>query len=97
MTLEEVEIVAGWCTQPGLVVFLALSGLRIGEALALRDTEVDRESRRVKVERSARTTTHDLTHSFASLLIWKRSAHLYEGSGRQAVAVLDRHLAAVAS
>lgn len=54
LSFDEVEVVAGWCSQPRLVVFLALSGLRIGEALALRDSEVDRESRSVRVERSAR-------------------------------------------
>lgn len=54
LTFDEVEIVASWCTQPRLVTFLGLSGLRIGEALALRDTEVDRGQRCVLVVRAAR-------------------------------------------
>lgn len=54
LTMEEVDIVASWCTEPRLLVFLALSGLRIGEALALRDTEIDRKSRSLLVVRAAR-------------------------------------------
>lgn len=54
LTFAEVELLASWSTQPRLIVFLALSGLRIGEALALRDNEVDRKGRCVLVTRSAR-------------------------------------------
>lgn len=53
LTFDEVEQIAQWSSQPNLVVFLALSGLRLGEALALRETEIDRASRSVLVTRSA--------------------------------------------
>lgn len=54
LSLLEILIVSSWSTEERLVEFLPLSGLRIGEALALRDTEIDRATRSVLVVRAAR-------------------------------------------
>lgn len=54
LSATEVEHLASWCTAPRLVTFAALSGLRLGEVLALRDTEVDLKKGCVLVMRSAR-------------------------------------------
>lgn len=40
LTYEELERLCSWCTEPRLVKFAALSGLRQGELFALRDTDV---------------------------------------------------------
>jgi integrase len=49
-----VEYLASWCAEPRLITFAALSGLRLGEVLALRDTEIDLEDDSVLVVRAAR-------------------------------------------
>lgn len=54
LTAGEVDLLASWSTQPRLIVFLALSGLRIGEALALREADIDLDTHSVQVARSAR-------------------------------------------
>jgi integrase len=41
-------------SEPRLIVFAALSGLRLGEVLALRDTDVNLEDGFVLVRRAAR-------------------------------------------
>jgi integrase len=54
LSAAEVENLASWCSEPRLITFAALSGLRLGEVLALRDTDVDVEDGCVLVRRSAR-------------------------------------------
>ena len=54
LSASEVEHLASWCSEPRLVVFAALSGLRLGEVLALRDADVDLDEGFVLVRRSAR-------------------------------------------
>jgi integrase len=54
LSAAEVEHLASWCSEPRLVVFAALSGLRLGEVLALRDTDVNLDEGFVLVRRSAR-------------------------------------------
>ena len=54
LTAAEVEHLASSCGAPHLITFAALSGLRLGEVLALRDTDVDLEKGCVLVTRSAR-------------------------------------------
>ena len=54
LSAAEVEHLASWCAQPRLVTFAALSGLRLGEVLALRDRDIDLEEGCVLVSRSAR-------------------------------------------
>lgn len=78
LAFDEVELLASWCTQPRLVVFLCLSGLRIGEALALRDSEVDRDQRCVLVTRAARkavegrTKTRKRRRVYLAELAWQQ-------------------------
>jgi integrase len=54
LSAAEVEHLASWCAEPRLIIFAALSGLRLGEVLALRDTDVDLDEGCVLVTRSAR-------------------------------------------
>ena len=54
LSVAEVEYLASWCAEPRLITFAALSGLRLGEVLALRDTEIDLEDDSVLVVRAAR-------------------------------------------
>jgi integrase len=54
LSAAEVEHLASWCAEPRLIVFAALSGLRLGEVLALRDADVNLEDGFVLVRRSAR-------------------------------------------
>jgi integrase len=54
LTAAEVEHLASSSGAPHLITFAALSGLRLGEVLALRDTDVDLEKGRVLVTRPAR-------------------------------------------
>jgi integrase len=54
LSAAEVEHLASWCAEPQLIVFAALSGLRLGEVLALRDSDVNLEDGFVLVSRSAR-------------------------------------------
>jgi integrase len=54
LSAAEVEHLASWCAEPRLIVFAALSGLRLGEVLALRDTDVDVEEGYVLVRRATR-------------------------------------------
>jgi integrase len=50
----EVEQLASCCAEPHLIVFAALSGLRLGEVLALRDADVNLDEGSVLVTRAAR-------------------------------------------
>ncbi len=43
-----------WCLQSRLITFAALSGLRLGEVLALRDTDIDLADGCIVVARAAR-------------------------------------------
>lgn len=54
LSAAEVEHLALWCAQPRLITFAALSGLRLGEVLALRETDIDLEDGCVLVTRAAR-------------------------------------------
>jgi integrase len=54
LSAAEVEHLASWCAEPRLIVFTALSGLRLGEVLASRDADVNLEDGSVLVRRSAR-------------------------------------------
>lgn len=54
LSAAEVEHLASWCSEPRLITFAALSGLRLGEVLALRDADVDLEDGCVLVRRAAR-------------------------------------------
>ncbi len=54
LSAAEVEHLASSCAETHLITFAALSGLRLGEVLALRDTDVDLEEGCVLVMRSAR-------------------------------------------
>jgi integrase len=54
LTAAEVEDLASWCAEPRLIIFAALSGLRLGEVLALRDTDIDLEEGCLLVARAAR-------------------------------------------
>jgi len=54
LSAAEVKRLASSCAQPRLVMFAALSGLRLGEVLALRDTDIDLEDGCVLVARAAR-------------------------------------------
>jgi integrase len=54
LSATEVEHLASWSAEPRLIVFAALSGLRLGEVLALRDADVDLQAGSVLVRRSAR-------------------------------------------
>ena len=54
LSAAEVEHLASWSAEPRLIVFAALSGLRLGEVLALRDADVDLQAGSVLVRRSAR-------------------------------------------
>ena len=54
LTWEQLERLAAECGERGpFVMFLATTGLRWGEAIALQGKHIDRRRRRVKVERSA--------------------------------------------
>lgn len=54
LTLEELDTLCSWCTEPLLVKFAALSGLRQGELFALRDGDLHLEGEaHVLVARSA--------------------------------------------
>jgi integrase len=54
LSVAEVKQLASCCAEPRLVAFAAFTGLRLGEVLALRDTEVDLDDRSVLVLRAAR-------------------------------------------
>jgi integrase len=54
LSAAEVGHLASSCSEPRLITFAALSGLRLGEVLALRDTDVDVEDGCVVVKRAAR-------------------------------------------
>ena len=54
LTGAEVEHLASWCAEPRLIVVAALSALRLGQVLALRDVDVKLEDGFVLVRRSAR-------------------------------------------
>ncbi len=53
LTFERLEALASWSTQPRLILFAGLSGLRQGECFALRDTEVHLDEDHVLVSRGA--------------------------------------------
>ena len=53
LTFERLEALASWSTQPRLLLFAGLSGLRQGECFALRDTEVHLDEDHVLVSRGA--------------------------------------------
>ena len=59
----EVEHLASWCAEARLIVFAALSGLRLGEVLALRDADVNLVDGFVLVRRSARKGVEGRTKS----------------------------------
>lgn len=52
MAFPQVEKLASHCTEPRLIMFAALSGLRLGELAALRDQDVDLDAPAVTVTRS---------------------------------------------
>jgi integrase len=54
LSAAEVEHLASWCSEPRLITYAALSGLRLGEVLALRDADVDLDDGCVLVRRAAR-------------------------------------------
>ena len=54
LSAAEVKRLASLCVQPQLITFAALSGLRLGEVLALRDTDIDLADGCVVVSRAAR-------------------------------------------
>lgn len=54
LSAAEVKRLASLCVQPQLITFGALSGLRLGEVLALRDTDIDLADGCVVVSRAAR-------------------------------------------
>lgn len=54
LSADEVEHLASWSAERHLIVFAALSGLRLGEVLALRDADVNLDDRSVLVTRAAR-------------------------------------------
>src|SRR5215211_1643350 len=54
LTAAEVDALASWSSEPLLIRFAALTGLRLGELLALRDTEIDLDDGYVLVVRAAR-------------------------------------------
>jgi integrase len=54
LTAREVEDLASWSSEPRLIQFAAFTGLRLGELLALRDTEIDLDEGCVLVIRAAR-------------------------------------------
>ena len=45
LTAREVDDLASWSAEPRLILFAALTGLRLGEILALRDTEIDLDAK----------------------------------------------------
>lgn len=53
LTLEHLEAVASWSTEPRLILFAGLSGLRQGECFALRDTDVHLDEGDILVSRGA--------------------------------------------
>lgn len=91
----QVQLLADGARHPTLVLFLAYTGLRWGEATALRVRHVDTLRRRVSVEENAVLVSHEIhvgtpkTHrsrsvpfpAFLSLPI----AHLAEGKSRDAL------------
>jgi integrase len=52
--VAEVKLLVSCCAEPRLIAFAAFSGLRLGEVLALRYTEVDLDDRSLLVLRAAR-------------------------------------------
>jgi integrase len=54
LTASEVADLASWSSEPRLIQFAAFTGLRLGELLALRDTEIDLVAGSVLVVRAAR-------------------------------------------
>jgi integrase len=54
LTPREVDDLASWSSESRLILVAALTGLRLGELLALRDSEVDLEDGSVLVVRAAR-------------------------------------------
>lgn len=54
LSAAEVKRLASSCSQPRLITFAALGGLRLGEVLALRDADIDLGEGCVLVARSAR-------------------------------------------
>jgi integrase len=61
LSATEVEHLASWCSEPRLITFAALSGLRSGEVLALRGTDVNLEDGCVLVRRAARKAVEGRT------------------------------------
>ena len=54
LSAAEAKFLASRCSEPRLITFAALSGLRLGEVLALRDADVDLDEGCVLVTRAAR-------------------------------------------
>jgi len=54
LSADEVKRLSMWCLQSRLITFAALSGLRLGEVLALRDTDIDLADGCIVVARAAR-------------------------------------------
>jgi integrase len=63
LTVPEVKHLASCCQEPRLVTFAAFTGLRLGEVLALRDSEVDLDDPSVLVVRAARKGVEGRTKS----------------------------------
>lgn len=95
LTHEQVQLLADNSREPTLVLFLAYTGLRWGEATALRIRHVDALRRRVKVEENAVKVSHEVhvgtpkTHRFRSVpfpeFLALPLAQLAEGKGREAL------------
>jgi integrase len=60
LTHEQVQLLVDNSRHPALVLFLAYTGLRWGEATALRIRHVDMLRRRVKVEENAVKVSHEV-------------------------------------
>jgi integrase len=54
LTAFEVDDLASWSSEPRLIHFAGFTGLRLGELLALRDTEIDLDEGSALVVRAAR-------------------------------------------
>ncbi|MDQ3379553.1 MAG: tyrosine-type recombinase/integrase [Actinomycetota bacterium] len=53
LTIEHLEALASWSTEPRLILFAGLSGLRQGECFALRDSDVHLDEGDILVSRGA--------------------------------------------
>lgn len=73
LTLAELDRLSSWCTQPHLVCFAALSGLRQGEVFALRDSDLSLDDGYVLVSRGAYRGSERPTKS-------KRARRVYLGA-----------------